>query len=93
LESTQFGIHDLSIILKNDDKRLKKFQNTNGTVFCTSSTFEYATALDEGFDLLYWGWGYGGKWNEDLENSLLELLVAVSDDLEAAIRSWQPMMV
>jgi hypothetical protein len=36
---------------------------------------------------------YVGVWNEDLENSLLELLVAVSDDLEAAIRSWQPMMV
>lgn len=97
LESTVFGIHDWSVSFETgDDVDLKgldrKEKKTTGTVFCTSCTFEYATALDEAFDLLYWGWGYGGLWDMDLENSLLELLVAVSDDLEAAIRSWQPMM-
>jgi len=70
LETTQFGIHDWSISLKNDDKQLNKFQAMNGTLFCTSSTFEYATALDVRFDLFYWGLGYGSIWNDDLKNSL-----------------------
>jgi hypothetical protein len=58
LERTKFGIHDWSVTFKKDD--ILEEKTVIGTAFCTSCTFEYATALDEGFDLLYWGWGYGG---------------------------------
>ena len=57
---------------------------------CLSPTYSYVTNLDEVFDLLYWGWE--GLWTNELENSLVELLVAVSDDLVEMVRKWNSLL-
>ena len=78
-----------------------------GKVFATSATYRYTAALDRMLDRLYWGWegenqqqqqqqvqkGTGGAtaWTEALEHALLELLIAVDDDLVALVRSWTGM--
>jgi hypothetical protein len=63
-----------------------------GNILCTSDTYEFARAVDTFFDEIYWGWGYGGMWTDELESSLLELLVGVTEELAQAVASWQPMM-
>ena len=57
---------------------------------CLSPTYSYVTNLDEVLDLLYWGWE--GSWTNELENSLVELLVAVSDDLVEMVRKWNSLL-
>ena len=59
----------------------------HGRVLVQSATYSYVLALDEALDRLQWGWE--GSWTEELECALLELLVAVEEDLTEAARSWQ----
>eukprot|EP01032_Pedospumella_encystans_P020416 gene20416-23189_t len=59
-------------------------------VLITSPTFRYASALDCMYDRLYFGWE--GKWTNELESSLFELLVAVDDDLVSMVKSWVGML-
>lgn len=60
------------------------------TVMVTSAVHRYATALDCMFDRLYWGWE--GNWDQNLEGAILQLLVAVDDDLVGLVRSWVSVM-
>lgn len=59
-------------------------------VLITSPIFRYASALDCMYDRLYFGWE--GKWTNELESSLFELLVAVDDDLVSMVKSWVGML-
>jgi hypothetical protein len=52
--------------------------------------YEFVSSLDSALDLIVWGWE--GAWTERLELSLVELVVAVSDDLVALVRSWKPLL-
>ena len=51
---------------------------------CTSPVYAYVSVLDDTLDLLHWGWV--GGWTEELESSLMELLVAVNDEFVEFIR-------
>ena len=59
-------------------------------VFVSSSIHEVVMALDSVMDTLHWGWE--GDWSVGLEAALLELLVAVDDDLEGCLHRWSSMM-
>jgi hypothetical protein len=76
LESLPFGIY------KHPSNPMKLFQ--------TSYAYEYVYALDSCNDILHWGWS--SHWTEELESSLLTLLVTVNDDLVHALRSMKAMV-
>lgn len=59
-------------------------RNTLSSFLCTSPVYAYVSFLDEALDLLYWGWV--GGWTEELESTLVELLVAVNDEFVEFIR-------
>jgi hypothetical protein len=56
----------------------------------TSATYRYVAALDAFYDQMYWGWE--GNWTEELEIALLELVVAVDEDLTVIVHSMTSMM-
>jgi hypothetical protein len=58
-------------------------------VFVSSNIHEVVMTLDSVMDTLYWGWE--GNWTVGLEAALLELLVAVEDDLSDCIHRWNSM--
>jgi hypothetical protein len=59
-------------------------------VFVSSNIHEVVMTLDSLMDTLFWGWE--GNWTVGLEAALLELLVAVEDDLTDCIHRWSSMM-
>ena len=59
-------------------------------VFVSSNIHEVVMTLDSVMDTLYWGWE--GNWTVGLEAALLELLVAVEDDLADCIHRWNSMV-
>lgn len=63
----------------------------NNTVLVTSPVYQYTSSLDDILDTVHWSWE-SSEWTEALEGALLELLVAVSDDLVATVRKWSSMM-
>lgn len=60
------------------------------TALVSCALYEYGHALDATIDLIYWGWS--GEWSSALEGSLLELLVAVDDDLVSMLHSIKSML-
>lgn len=62
----------------------------NITIECSSVSATYASIVDEVYDELMWSYHHGGEYNNDLENSLLQLLV--DDELIQTVNSWAPMM-
>lgn len=53
------------------------------------AVYMYCIALDGMFDVLHWGWL---TWTSQLEDSLLELLVSVDDDLTLVVSNFRSMM-
>jgi hypothetical protein len=96
-----FGLHTLTLQLSNSD-----FDHPNGKtgtgipsqlsrqcqqqVTVTSALHRYVAALDSLYDQMYWGWE--GNWTVALEVALLELVVAVDEDLTAIVHSMTSMM-
>lgn len=93
-----FGQHECRISCRvriptvTESAKVDKEFNWKFCVLASSSAFDCALAVDNIFDCMYWGWASGGVWTDALEASLLELVVGVSDELETAVRSWQPML-
>lgn len=95
-----FGVNDYTVKLTRVQTTGQSDLNSLGparqqytwkdTVLVTSAVHRYAAALDCMFDRLYWGWE--GHWDQSLENAVLQLLVAVDDDLVGMVRSWVNMM-
>jgi hypothetical protein len=49
--------------------------------------------VDIVYDELIWSYHhYGGEYNNELEYSLLQLLIEVNEDLIQTVSSWEPMM-
>lgn len=94
LPRLKFGYYKWDIYIKGKRKsqNIESIENITGRFTCISTAYSYAQCYDNFFDVYIYGWGYGGIWTEELESSLLELLIGVNEDLEAAIKSWQPMM-
>lgn len=79
-----------TLVNSQSSNRETEKRNVMGSFVCTSATFQLVDSLDSLFDAFYWGWT--GLWTESLESALLELLVAVDDDLVALVRSMKSMM-
>lgn len=86
-----FGVQSIQVSIAQSESADTHLSVTNN-VLVISSVYECALAIDDLLDCVYWGWGSEGKWTQELENSLLELVIGVSDELETAVRSWRPMM-
>ena len=76
-----------------------------GYIFVSSCTYEFLKDCDDIFDVLTNGWNLNtnssnnsnkddmiSKWTNELENSLLELLVCANDELQQTLNSWKRMM-
>eukprot|EP01035_Chromulina_nebulosa_P033849 gene33849-45344_t len=79
LSSFSFGFYCLEVNVGDNNER-----NVLSSFLCTSPVYAYVSFLDEALDLLYWGWV--GGWTEELESTLVELLVAVNDEFVEFIR-------
>ena len=95
-----FGTHDLSILLQRHIKineivqqqqqQQQQYYTTKKKVNITSSTYRYITALECMYDRMIWGWE--GNWTEELEHALIQLVIAVDDDLTGMVKSMTSMM-
>jgi hypothetical protein len=97
LPRLKFGYYKWDIVLQGNHSKTPStisIENITGNFTCISNSYSYAEAYDNFFDEYIYGWGYGGnsKWTDELESSLLELLIGIKEDLETVIKSWQPMM-
>jgi len=76
-----FGIHYFHFLDEEDEEG-----GQGGTVrrpprvMCETPVYKYARSINKLFDVMYWGWD-SSRWNDELESSLLELLVAANEDL------------
>lgn len=59
---------------------MKPDRGTSPELIATVRSCRYAAKVSALFDELYWSWS-PGKYSEELENSMLELLVAANEDL------------
>jgi hypothetical protein len=71
------------------------YQIKNNNFIISSPVYDFCVVVDDLYELLYWGWGSknSNTFTNDIEVSLLELCVAVNEDLKNTIKKWQPMMV
>jgi len=85
-----FGFHNISVYTRMRGDQHAVLESCTKTMFASSPVFSYCMALDAVLDRVCWGWE--GVWSSDLEGSLLELLVAVDDDLVALVGTWKRML-
>ena len=64
----------------------------HGYMFVTSDLYNFLHQSRDVMDEIVWGWSYGGEFNDALEGSLLELLIATNDELQQTLVSWKSMM-
>jgi hypothetical protein len=61
------------------------FEDVKLVVISESPVFHFVRSLDELYDKLFWSWQFKSleeSWSTALENSILELLLSVEDDLK-----------
>lgn len=80
-----FGYNHLKLCYY--DPKIKKITITNSMLFVSSFLYSYTVSLDRCIDYLYWCWD--GNWTDELESSILELLISVNDDLFEFIRQMK----
>lgn len=89
-----FGYHHWCASFRIDgiDDSTAKVIEAKGQILCSSLLYDFLSSSDDLLEEFVWGWSYGGLFTDALESSLLELLIANNDELEATVRSWKPMM-
>eukprot|EP00468_Gymnochlora_sp_CCMP2014_P005846 CAMPEP_0167754148 /NCGR_PEP_ID=MMETSP0110_2-20121227/8108_1 /TAXON_ID=629695 /ORGANISM="Gymnochlora sp., Strain CCMP2014" /LENGTH=852 /DNA_ID=CAMNT_0007639993 /DNA_START=72 /DNA_END=2631 /DNA_ORIENTATION=+ len=76
----EYGLHTLRVMC--DKKSSEDFY-----FVATSPVFEYCSALDRLYDQLFWSWE--GKWHEEIEHSLLQLVIEIEDNLKKFLNSME----
>ncbi|GAB5372171.1 hypothetical protein AAMO2058_001642500, partial [Amorphochlora amoebiformis] len=79
----EHGIHTLRVTC--DGKRSEDFRFE-----ATSAVFEFATAIDHLYDQLFWSWE--GEWHAEVETGLVNLVIAVEDNLKGFMESMKQML-
>eukprot|EP00466_Bigelowiella_natans_P008082 jgi/Bigna1/73836/fgenesh1_pg.26_\ len=74
---SEFGSHTVKITCdgKSSDELFR--------IVASSAVYEYADSLDKLYDTLFWSWE--GNWHGDVENSVVQLVLAVEDNLKKFI--------
>ncbi len=81
---TEFGTHLVRVEADG------KASTTPYVVLAVSPVFAYANALDRLYDALFWSWE--GNWHEEIENSIVALVISVEDNLKTFIKGMESML-
>lgn len=80
-----FGIHSFHFL---EDKGKGEEQagpaRRPPRVMSETPVYKYARSINRLFDVMYWGWD-SSRWDNELESSLLELLVGANEDLRPIV--------
>jgi hypothetical protein len=81
-----YGLHRVAFGLEDGGHIVSASQQ----VTVTTPVSRYVAALEALYDRMYWGWE--GQWTEELERTLLELVVTVDEDLVGVVNTLTRMM-